>query len=84
MLRGRVEWHGVDRDVQVGDVVLLMDKQQDKSQWPLARVVETFPGSDGLVRTVEVKTAAGSYLRPVQRLCMLEEAAIEGETVQDR
>lgn len=58
-------------------IVLLMDKQQDKAQWPLATVVKAFPGSDGLVRTVEEKTATSSYVRPVQRLCMLEEAAVK-------
>ena len=76
-LRSRTKWHGEDRNVMVGDIVLLMDKQHEKAQWPLARVMRTFPGSDGLVRTVEVKTAAGRYVRPVQRLCMLEEAAMK-------
>ena len=70
----------MDRNVKVGDIVLLMDKQREKAQWPLARVIQTFPGSDGLVRTVEVKTATGCYVRPVQRLCMLEEAAVNEET----
>ena len=65
--------------MQEEDIVLLMDKQQEKSQWPLARVTRIMPGSDGLVRTVEVKTATGTYIRPIQRLCMLEEAAVKAE-----
>ena len=79
LLRSRTKWHGVGRNVKVGDIVLVIDKQQDKTQWPLARVLETFPGSDGLVRTARVKTATGQYVRPVQRLCMLEEAAVSEE-----
>ena len=78
-LRERTKWHGADRNVKEGDIVLLLDKQQDRALWPLARVTRTFPGSDGLVRTAEVKTATGCYVRPVQRLCMLEEAAVNDE-----
>ena len=78
-LRSRTKWHGKQRNVKVGDIVLLMDKQLEKHQWPLARVTKIMPGDDGLVRTVEVRTATGRYQRPVQRLCMLEEAAVAQE-----
>ena len=74
-LRVRTKWHGAQRNVQIGDIVLMVDKLQDRPYWPLARVVRTFPGSDGLVRSAEVRTATGIYKRPIHRLCLLEEAA---------
>lgn len=36
--------------------------------WPLARVLELIPGTDGVVRLMRLKTATGEYLRPIQRL----------------
>ena len=40
--------------------------------WPLAIVEETFPGLDGVVRSVNVRTSKGVLCRPVQRLHELE------------
>ncbi|CAL1275851.1 unnamed protein product [Larinioides sclopetarius] len=36
--------------------------------WPLAKVIKLIPSRDGRVRVVEVSTASGSLLRPIQRL----------------
>ena len=74
-LRARAKWQTPQRNVSVGDVVLIVDKLLDRPYWPLARVTQTFAGPDGLVRSVEVRTAAGLYRRPIHRLCLLEESA---------
>ena len=60
--------------VRVGSVVLLQDDNRPRLIWPLGVVTSVFPGRDGLVRTVEVKTAKGVYMRPVQRIHDLEMA----------
>ena len=73
-LRVRAKWHREQRNVRVGDVVLVVDKLQHREHWPLARVTAVYPGDDGLVRSVEVKTAAGTFRRPIHRLCLLEAA----------
>ncbi|CAK1580955.1 unnamed protein product [Parnassius mnemosyne] len=40
--------------------------------WPLARVINTYPGKDGKVRVVEVKTANGhKHKRAVMKVCVL-------------
>ena len=44
---------------QVGDVIILQDDNLIPLKWPLGRIVEVHPGSDGLVRVVQVKTSAG-------------------------
>ena len=36
--------------------------------WPLGRVLEVYPGGDGQQRVVKVKTAYGTYVRPVSAL----------------
>lgn len=38
------------------------------TKWPLARVVEVYPGKDNLVRVAKIKTAYGTYTRPVNKL----------------
>ncbi|XP_071652822.1 uncharacterized protein [Temnothorax longispinosus] len=45
---------------------------QLKIEWPLGRVIELFPGKDGIVRVVRLITATGQLVRPVQRLYCLE------------
>ena len=44
------------------------------SQWPLGLVMGTHKGTDGLVRSVDVKTETGTYERPVTKICLLEGA----------
>ena len=52
-----------------------MDKQLSRNEWPTGRVVDIVEGQDGLVRTAEVRTRTGTFLRPVVKLCVLEEDA---------
>ena len=37
--------------------------------------MDVVEGQDGLVRTAEVRTHTGTFLRPVVKLCVLEENA---------
>ena len=34
-------------------------------------VLETYPGEDGLVRKVKIKTATSVYDRPIHKLCLI-------------
>ena len=43
-----------------------------KNNWPLAIVCKTYPGKDGIIRAVQLKTANGTIERPVQHLYPLE------------
>ncbi|XP_014210347.1 uncharacterized protein LOC106640735 [Copidosoma floridanum] len=67
----RSKWLKEKENLQVGDVVILRDEQSPAGRWPLGRVIECFPGSDGLVRVVRVKTAASEFKRPVIKLIKL-------------
>ncbi|XP_074648983.1 uncharacterized protein LOC141904304 [Tubulanus polymorphus] len=66
------KWQDVQKNVAIGDVILIADENPRKQEWPLGRVEKILPGRDGLVRNVIVKTVKGKLSRPVQRLRLLE------------
>jgi hypothetical protein len=70
-LQERQKWHSACQNLQVGDVVLILD-DLPRNQWLLGRVVKVYPGQDGLVRTVEVRTPNTHLIRPERKLCLLE------------
>ena len=41
-------------------------------QWPIGMIVNVYPGRDGLIRSVDVKTRRGVINRSIQRLHDLE------------
>ena len=51
----RQKWHTERRNVAVGDVVLLSDKNEMRGAWKLARVSEAFQSSDCKVRRVTLQ-----------------------------
>jgi hypothetical protein len=53
-----------NKNLEVGDLVLMMDKPTPRGQYPLARVVKVFPDDLGCVRRVRVMTANANKLRP--------------------
>ena len=73
-LRQRTIWHGPQRNVAVGDLVLIVDKPLPRNEWSLGRIDEVRNGQDGLVRAARIKTKNGYTERPVTKLCILEEA----------
>ena len=83
-LQTRQKWARASRNGKVDDVVIVKDEGLPWNQWRLARVVETYPSDDALVRKVKLLVADSSldkcgkrskppvYLdRPVQKLVLL-------------
>ncbi|UYV68131.1 hypothetical protein LAZ67_5003135 [Cordylochernes scorpioides] len=58
--------------LSVGDVVIVKVEDKRRLHWPMARIVELFPGRDGHSRVVKVRTKLGTLIRPVQKLYPLE------------
>ena len=75
-LQSRQKWHSIRRNVAVGDIVLLVEKDLPRNRWSKGRVTKVFPGEDGLVRQVDVKIAGtGTILRrPISKLVNLIQA----------
>ena len=70
-LQSRTKWRQTRPNLQEGDIVVLKEDKTFSCHWPLAKVVKTYPGSDGLVRVALVKTATSLYKRPVSKLALL-------------
>ena len=73
-LQMRQKWETRSRNFAVDDIVLLVGETTQRSQWPLARVVEAVKGSDGLVRTLKLLTQGKLVARPVTKVVLLEGA----------
>ncbi|XP_023316217.1 uncharacterized protein LOC111694003 [Trichogramma pretiosum] len=67
----RSKWLTARESLQPGDMVLLKDDLCSPSSWPLARVEQVHPGSDGLVRVATIKTASSTFTRPIVKLIKL-------------
>lgn len=87
-LQQRTKWREPERNMQVGDLVLICEENTVPTLWRTGRVVEVFLAADGLVRNVRLKkvdvsskNVKVSYLeRPVQKLCLLLPKDIEADT----
>jgi hypothetical protein len=68
----RQKWTKTERNIEVGDIVIVIDENAPRSTWLLGRILETFTGSDGLVRSAKVATKTSELVRPIHKLCLLE------------
>ncbi|KRZ85858.1 hypothetical protein T08_7221 [Trichinella sp. T8] len=55
-LSQRKKWTKSKQEPHVGDIMLVSEDDVPTHMWPMARIIEVYPGSDGVVRTVKVKT----------------------------
>ena len=67
----RQKWFQSERNVRVGDVVLLAKSMQQRSKWVMGRVLETYPDKHGKVGTVLLKTSGSTIKRPIAKLCVI-------------
>ena len=68
----RRKWNSKSRNFKVGDLVIVITKDIPRSYWPMGRVLETYRGSNDVVRVVKLKTASGEMIRPVSKIALLE------------
>ena len=62
----RSKWSdGGQTPLRVSDIVWILKNMTPRGIWPLGRVLEVYPGLDGQHPAVKVKTAHGTYIRPV-------------------
>ena len=59
-------------NLKVGSIVLIREENISLLKLPLGVVIELFPGIDGIVRSVLLRTARGFLTRPIQLLEILE------------
>ena len=71
-LQRRVKWQDKNRNLRVGDLVLICDITAPRGSWPLGVVIEVHVGRDELVRSARVRTSTSQLVRPVTKLVLLE------------
>lgn len=75
----RPKWHKLGRKLSIGDVVLVADANEPRNSWPKGIIEAVYPGADGIVRVVDVRTTTGINRRPTHKICLLVTAESPSE-----
>ena len=67
----RRKWHAEKRNVRVADFVIVQTSSAIRGTWNIGRVVSVYPGQDGKVSNVKVKTRTGEYERPITKIAVI-------------
>ena len=70
-LQRREKWNSHTCPIFKGQIVIIREDNLPPLCWPLGVVEKVYPGKDGIVRVVGIKTKTGSYVRPVVKVCPL-------------
>nr|XP_012146525.1 PREDICTED: uncharacterized protein LOC105663276 [Megachile rotundata] len=81
-LTRRSKWTKGSHSIKEGTIVLIRDDNVPPMHWALGRVLKVHPGSDGIVRTVTIKTATCTLDRAVKRLVPLPQHSEEDDINQ--
>ena len=65
-------WFLPTKNLKVGDVVLVIKPDTPRRDWKIGRMKVAYPGHDGLVRVVEVRSGGVLKRRTITRLSPLE------------
>ena len=69
LLNSRSKWQAsASKTLAEGDLVWLIEDSDKRGHYNLGRVLEVFPGADGVIRSSRVQTKDGVYKRPVVKL----------------
>ena len=71
ILQIRSKWTSHQRNMKVGDVVIVKDDNASRNVWKLGVVTEVHPSNDGDVRSVSIRQNGSIYKRPVNKLVLL-------------
>ena len=67
----RKKWNVEKRNVRVDDVVIVQDPNAVRGKWTIGRVINVYPGKDGRVRNVKLKTPTTEYQRPITKIVVI-------------
>lgn len=72
-LQNRPKWKYEAVNLKEGDLVIVKAQNVPTLEWPMARVVKTYPGADGKVRVADIKMGHNGkiYNRSYKKLCPL-------------
>ena len=67
----RKKWHSEKRNVRVDDFVIVQSPNAVRGKWNVGRIINVYPGQDGRVRNVKIKTRDGEYQRPISKIAVI-------------
>ena len=68
----RNKWSRNERNIEVGEIVWIMDRQNPVGEWPLAKVNKVSLGTDQKTRVVELVCEGKLITKPISRIFPLE------------
>lgn len=68
-LSQRLKWTKSSQAVTVDQLVIIKDELTHPLRWRFGRIIELFPGRDGIPRSATIRTAQGIMKRPLVKLC---------------
>ncbi|XP_055932075.1 uncharacterized protein LOC129962353 [Argiope bruennichi] len=74
-------------EVKPGEIVLIEDDSKKRLMWPMAQILEVYPGKDKNVRVVRLKTPSSEIVRPVYPLeikCTEDESPLNEKPLTTR
>lgn len=74
----RKKWFSSQKNLKVGEVVVVIDADMARRDWKVGRIEQVYPGNDGLVRVVDVKVRGRTLRRPISVISPLE---MKGQTL---
>ena len=81
----RPKWCERERNLSVGDVVLVKHNDVARNEWPMGRVIEALKSEDGKVRKAKVMTYKDGpkiTFRPVSEVILL--LSDDGEDLENK
>ncbi len=66
----RSKWFRPSLQLRPGDIVFVKDETLRTRDWPIAKVIKTYPGDDRVVRVVDIICRGTTYRRPVVKLVL--------------
>lgn len=82
-LTSRPKWQSPGIEFRKDDLVLLTDENNPPIYWPMAIILETHPGRDGITRVVTIRTQKGQiFQRPTAKLRLLPYDQITFESTE--
>ena len=74
LLNRRPNWTEVVKDFKINDIVLVLEPNLPRGQWPLGCITETYPGRNGHTRNYKLPCGMRTVMRPIHNLCLCRTA----------
>ena len=70
-LQRRTKWLDDQRNLRVGDIILLIEENLPRNVWKIAHMLSVKLSDDGKVRSARIKTKDSEVVRPITKFCFL-------------